>query len=194
MTKINAKDAIEKIRKMLFSEAAPEPAPTPAPDAPDPVAYTLKDGTTIKLLGNLDPGTQVLVETPDGDQPAPDGELELSDGTLLTITNGLIAAIETPQQETEEKNGGEQPDEIQFTPTDQLKAKILAIEKEITAFRESFVKQNTAQKELLDLVSAIATLPSVEPISTPKNAFSETKTKQEAKLRQLAECLKRLKK
>jgi hypothetical protein len=47
---------------------------------------------------------------------------------------------------------------------------------------------------LLDLVSQLAELPSGEPVSTPKNVFSGTKTKQELKMQQLAETLQKMKK
>jgi len=188
MTKINAKDAIEKIRKLLFTESSnsqSDPAQT---------SYNLKDGTPIKVVGNLAAGSAVLVSGTDGDTPAPDGELELSDGTVISVTGGLITEIETAGQAIDEQNGGDAPDESQFKAISGLQNKIAEIENKINAFRESFGKQAIAQKELLDLVTVLAELPANEPASKPKNAFSEIRSRQDAKMRHLASSLQKLKK
>ncbi len=188
MTKINAKDAIEKIKKLLFTDGSN------SQDAPVELSYNLKDGTPIKVVGSLAAGSAVLVSGTDGDTPAPDGELELSDGTVLSITGGLITEIETANQAIDEQNGGNEPDESQFSAIAGLQSKIAEIEKEINSFRESFGNHALAQKELLDLVTVLAELPANEPASKPKNAFSEIRTKQDAKLRHLAASLQKLKK
>ena len=192
MTKINAKDAIDKIKKMLFTEDNKDGG-TPAKDAQAGVSYTLKDGTTIKLSNGLVEGSQVLISGADGDTPAPDGDLELSDGTTISITGGLITEIETPGQEVDEQDGGETPDETRFKAIGNLENKIASIEKEINAFRKSLSNQTIGQKELLDLVSKLAELPADEPASKPKNVFAQAKSKQDSKMRQLADSLQKMK-
>jgi hypothetical protein len=193
MTKINAKQAIDKIKKMLFTEGSPDTG-TAAKDASAGTSYTLKDGTPVSIKGGLVKGSQVLISGADGDTPAPDGELELSDGTTLSITGGLITDIITPGQEVDQQNGGEAPDESQFWAVGNLENKISSIEKEINAFRARISNQALAQKEILDLVGKLAELPADEPASKPKNVFAQAKSKQDSKMRQLADSLQKMKK
>jgi hypothetical protein len=189
MNKINAKQAIDKIKKLLFTEDTKDGS-TPAGDT----TYTLKDGTVIKLSDGLQAGSQVLISGADGDTPAPDGELELSDGTTISITGGLITDVETPSQEVDDQDGGETPDQTQFKAIGSLETKIASIEKEINAFRKSLSSQALGQKEILDLVGKLADLPAGEPASKPKNVFAEQRSKQDSKMRQLADSLQKMKK
>ena len=193
MTRINAKDAIEKIRKLLFTDSGKTAAPTTKNGATTTVSYNLKDGTPIKVEGSLANGAAVLVPGTDGDTPAPDGELELADGTVISVTGGIITNIETAGQSADSKDGGDAPDESQFSAVNALESKIAEIEKEINSFRQSFKNQSLAQEQVLDLIGRLAELPSSEPVSRPKNAFSEIRSKQEEKIRHLADSLKRIK-
>jgi hypothetical protein len=189
MTKLNAKDAIERIRKMLFTDGSHHTNQTN-----DPVtgtSYTLKDGTSIKVMGALEPGVQVLIAAANGDQPAPDGELELSDGTLINITGGLITEVET-SQEADGKNAEGTTGHQQFGNT-KFETKVAELEHEINAIREFFNRQVNASKELVELVSTLLNLPSEEPVSKPKNTFSEVQDKKDANLRNLTSSLQKLK-
>lgn len=193
MTKINAKEAIEKIRKLLFTDGSQAGASSTKDGSTTTVSYNLKDGTAIKVVGSLENGAEVLVVGADGDSPAPDGELELADGAVISVTGGIITDIETASHAADSKDGGDAPDESQFKAINGLESKISEIEKEINAFRESFKNQSLAQEQVLDLIGKLAELPSSEPASKPKNAFSEIRGKQEEKMRHLSDSLKRLK-
>jgi len=194
MTKINAKEAIEKIRKLLFTDGSQTGGSSAKDSATTTVSYNLKDGTPIKVVGNLENGAAVLVAGADGDTPAPDGELELADGTVISVTGGIISNIENATQAADSKDGGDAPDESQFKAINGLESKIAEIEKEINAFRKSFKNQSLAQEQVLDLIGRLAELPAGEPASKPKNAFSEIRGKQEEKMRHLSDSLKSLKK
>jgi len=193
MTKINAKEAIEKIRKLLFTDGGQAGASSNKDGSNTATSYNLKDGTPIKVVGSLQNGAEVLIVGADGDTPAPDGELELADGTVIGVTGGIITEIETVGQAADSKDGGDAPDESQFKAINGLESKISEIEKEINAFRESFKNQSLAQEQVLDLIGRLAELPSTEPVSKPRNAFSEIRGKQEEKMRHLSDSLKRLK-
>ena len=193
MTKINAKEAIEKIRKLLFTDGSQAGAPASKDGEASTVSYNLKDGTPIKVVGSLQNGAEVLLVGADGNTPAPDGELGLANGTVIGVTGGIITEIETSGQAEDSKDGGDAPDESQFKAINGLESKISEIEKEINSFRESFKNQSLAQVQVLDLISKLAELPSTEPASKPKNAFSEIRNKQEEKMRHLTDSLKRLK-
>jgi hypothetical protein len=192
MTKINAKEAIERIRKMLFADGGQAAGSADGGGGASATSYVLKDGTTVSITDGLAVGSQVLVNAADGNQPAPDGELELSDGTTISITGGLITEIETASQEVDEQNGGETPDQAQFKRSEMLSDKITALEKELTTFKEKFSKQTLAQEELISLVAQLADLPAGEPIIKPTNIFSETRSKQDSHIRQLADSLQKL--
>jgi len=189
MTKINAKEAIERIKKLLFADNGQATGTGTA----DSTTYQLKDGTPIKVLGSLETGSQVLVSSADGDQPAPDGELELADGTTINITGGIITEVVTPQQETDDQNGGQTPDASQFASQAKLAERLAGLEEELAQIKETFGRQSDAQKELLDLVGRLAELPAEDPVAAPKSSFSETKGKQDQKMKHLVDSLQKMK-
>jgi len=77
------KEALEKLNRFLTKQA-------------DPATLTsgkLSDGTEIKYPGELAVGTSVIVVTPEGEIPAPDGEHTLEDGTIIKTEGGNITEI-----------------------------------------------------------------------------------------------------
>ena len=62
----------------------------------------LKDGSA-KVVWNgesLAQGVEVMIETPEGLLPAPDGVHELEDGTMIEVAGGVVSAVKT-EEETE---------------------------------------------------------------------------------------------
>ena len=84
---MNATEKLKQIRKMLFGEEKTFGE------------ATLADGTVIKWEGELATGVAVMAITADGEVPAPDGEHQLEDGTIVTTVGGLVTEIESPQPE-----------------------------------------------------------------------------------------------
>lgn len=84
---MNATEKLKQIRKMLFGEEKTFGE------------ATLADGTVIKWEGELATGVAVMAITADGEVPAPDGEHQLEDGTIVTTVGGLVTEIESPQAE-----------------------------------------------------------------------------------------------
>lgn len=84
---MNAQEKLKQIRKMLFGEEKTF------------AEATLKDGTVIKWEGELAEGVAVMAITADGEVPAPDGNHQLEDGTIVTTVGGLVTEIEAPQSE-----------------------------------------------------------------------------------------------
>lgn len=66
----------------------------------------LPDGSVLVWEGEPAIGTQVMVETPEGNVPAASGEYTLEDGTVITIVDGVITEIEAPANEGEDANAG----------------------------------------------------------------------------------------
>lgn len=60
----------------------------------------LKDGSA-KVVWNgesLAQGVEVMIETPEGLLPAPDGVHELEDGTMIEVAGGVVSAVKTVEE------------------------------------------------------------------------------------------------
>lgn len=91
------KEFFEKSKK-LFAE--PEAGVTePEAEAGEPAVkeYRLKDGTIVKVSGELIAGSKVMVvDAAQGEIPAPDGDHELEDGTIISTKGGMIENVTAP--------------------------------------------------------------------------------------------------
>ena len=197
---MTVKEGIEKIRLMLASEGEADQVETNEPEAPVSMmsfeTYDLKDGSKIDLSG-LEIGAEaMLVDESGNSSPAPDGEHELVDGTMVTTVGGKVEGIETPQAEMEpiEEPETEMPMEMdKFTEIDgtieNLKAENEALKAKISSIEGKF---SQAINDLSDVVLGLASTPSTNPIQAPKNSFSQVE-KREDKIERLLSKVKNLK-
>jgi len=184
---MTVKEGIEKIRLMLASEFEVDQVETSEPEAP--VAelafetYDLKDGSKIELSG-LEIGAEaMLVDESGNTYPAPDGEHELVDGTMVTTVGGKIEGIETPQAEMEPIEMPEEEipmEEDKFQVIDgtieNLKAENEALKAKIASIEGKF---SQAINDLSDVVLGLASTPGASPIQAPKNSFSQSEKRDE---------------
>lgn len=71
---------------------APAPVPTPAPVKLKEVKT--KDGKTLSVDGDIAATMPImLIDPTSGPGPAPDGDYELADGTIVSVTGGLISVV-----------------------------------------------------------------------------------------------------
>jgi hypothetical protein len=197
---MTVKEGIEKIRLMLASEGEADQVDTNEPEAPVSElafeTYDLKDGSKIDLSG-LEIGAEALLVDESGNSsPAPDGEHELVDGTMITVVGGKVEGIETPQAEAEpiEMPEEEIPMESdKFTEIDgtieNLKAENEALKAKIASIEGKF---SQAINDLSDVVLGLASTPSAGPIQAPKNSFSQVE-KREEKIERFLNKVKNLK-
>ena len=211
---MDLKEAILKIPKLVekLGMAEDKPAETPqngaeskedtngdgVVDAADEVANTeqsfldakLSDGTIVSWEGDLMQGTPIFVMDETGNRlPAPDGVLELEDGTILEVVGGAVAAIK-PAAEVQEPGNGEEgmaDDEAGLTPAQakrlietvvketvfdkaELEAKFEAIEKDNEALKAELEDSKKLLTETFAIVEKLADMPSVAP-KTSKDGF-----------------------
>lgn len=200
--KLSVKEGIEKIRLMLASEGSEEVSIETSEEAPVTQlsfeTYDLKDGSKIDLSG-LEIGAEAMLVDESGNaSPAPDGEHELVDGTMVTTVGGKVEGIETPQAEAEpiEEPETEMPMEMEADKFEEVNGNISSLQAENEALKAKIAsiegKFSQAINDLSDVVLGLASTPSAGPIQAPKNSFSQVE-KREDKIERFLNKVKTLK-
>lgn len=187
--KLSVKEGIEKIRLMLASEGLEEVSIETSEEAPVTElsfeTYDLKDGSKIELSGLEIGADAMLVDESGNTSPAPDGEHELVDGTMITIVGGKVEGIETPQAEAEpiEEVEEEIPMEMEANKFEEMNGSISSLQAENEALKAKIAsiegKFSQAINDLSDVVLGLASTPGAGPIQTPKNSFSQVEKREE---------------
>lgn len=181
-------EAIEKIKVLLASNEEAVVETTEEASAPvtelNFETYDLKDGSKIDLSG-LEIGAEaMLVDETGNSAPAPDGEYELADGTMVSVMAGKVEGVETPQAEApevEDEAGVEMPmesdkfEEMNGTIS-YLTAENEALKAKVSELESKF---NQAFSEVIGALEGLATMPSADAIQKPKNAFSVIEKKED---------------
>lgn len=152
----------------------------------------LTDGTVIKYEGTLAVGTAILVETAEGDIPAPDATHEVEGGLLVTTVGGIVTEIVEPAESEVVIEATQE-----FATVEKFNEVIASLENKIsmltTAF-ESVVakleKQGEAFSKTVDLVERVANLPSGAPINVDQTKLSK-KDQQFENIKKFAQQLKK---
>lgn len=187
---MDAKEAIKKIGDLLkaaFGEQSAEQVFE---------AGKLADGTVIQYSA-LEPGGDIFVLGADGtQQPAPAGELELEDGSVIVVTEpGKIAevkakAAEAPAEEEMKQDTPDYAPQIAALTQENaaLKTRIDALEKRNGNFAAMFQAVHAA-------VAALGGEDSAEPVQPPKQTvFKSNKPGKEAALARVAAALAKIQK
>ena len=146
---MSPKEAVEKIKNMLFGEIPEVPAVPAVPAAPAQVFadYKLKDGTMVSI-DKLEIGGSVNLNG----EPAPDGYHLLEDGTKIEVSKGLIVGVE------KEEVVPEVPEELKKLPVQmsEVNKDIVDLKKTIDAQAKLIAKQSESLKAMFSLVETIA--------------------------------------
>jgi hypothetical protein len=195
---MNATEALQKIKALFAEEGQVVTADVPAPAEEAKMSfesYDLKDGSKIELSA-LEIGAEAMLADGSGNTaPAPDGEYELADGTMVSVSAGLVSGIETPAAEAPASEEAPAPAEMeeQFSALDAeieaLKATNEALKAELAKVEGKF---NQAFGELIAVVEGLSKLPSVEPTQAPRTAFSagESRAEKEGRLLERLKAIK----
>lgn len=194
-------EIIEKVRELLFSK----PVESKFIDA------VLKDGTKVKVDGDLVLGSSVMVVDVDGNEiPAPDAEHTLEDGTVVTTVGGVITEIEAVEEVTEEEEVVTEElveeevavEEVVEEPVDQLKLmeeRMTELEKKMEEILSTSSMTKTEMGKITDatiyLAEEFSKTPAGEKLEIKKSGFlsdlteSKTNTKSE-KMNQIQRILR----
>jgi hypothetical protein len=145
----------------------------------------LVDGTIIRYE-SLEVGMPLMVIDEAGNElPAPDGEHELEDGTMVTVESGIITEVatkseEAPEAEMPEEMPIEQPmaavESVTKEDFEALKTEVDSLKtrfEEFTKTNETLSADNVALKEIVketfSIVEKLAKVPSDNPVSVRSN-------------------------
>lgn len=153
---MNAKEAIDSIKKLVFGEEIPAPIEAPVQMGTE---YKLADGTSV-MIDKLEVGGIVKI----GEVVAPDGVHILEDGTAIEIKDGLIVMV-TPKEEESPKVEIEMEGQLS-----QMKKEFEAFKTEFETYKANFekvsVKADTQLKANEELVKLVEFL-SEQPVTSP---------------------------
>ena len=145
---MSPKEAVEKIKNMLFGEVVP-PVVLPESVGSGQVFadYKLKDGTIVSI-DKVEIGGQVQLNG----EPAPDGYHLLEDGTKIEVSKGLIVGVE------KEAVVAEVPEEMKKLPLQMsaVNQDIVDLKKTIDAQAKLIATQTESLKQMFALVETIA--------------------------------------
>jgi len=179
------KDGIEQIKLLLSAQAelqTEEVAQEPATELSFET-YDLMDGTKIDLSALEMGGDAMLVDESGNSVTAPNGEYELADGTMVTVLEGKIEGIESPEAEMPEVEDEmtKEKEEEMSTQFDEMDATINYLKAENEALKakldEMDGKFNQAFEKVFVLVEELAKMPSADAIQAPKQSFKVTESK-----------------
>jgi spore coat protein CotH len=180
---MEAKEIIAKLRQTfneLVNNAEVAPAPSAEPEMVQPTKAKLIDGTEIEVT-EMGVGGVVTING----MPAPVGEHQLEDGTILTVgDNGVITAIEPSAPMTEDMAKKLKMEEVfnAFqTSTNQkfsdYEAKFNSYEAKFADYEAKLSKATTVIEGLLNLTQTLAETPTGTPDASVKSSanFKEEK-------------------
>jgi hypothetical protein len=181
---MNSKEVIQEIRSLLgFSEETKTEMAT----------ATLVDGTIVEWEGELAVGTAIFVQTGEGLIKAPDATHEVEGGMLVTTVDGIVTEIVETEVEVEveasEFASLESFNSLMSAFNDAV-SRLEALEKKLIETESKFNSMKSVFSKTVDLVEAVANLPSDEPTKAPSKELSK-KEQQFANIIKLAQQLKK---
>jgi hypothetical protein len=181
---MEAKKALEQIKSLLFADKVAEVV-SQEEVAIEFMEGVLADGTIVKF-DKLEAGGMISVVTPDGEVPAPVGEHELEDGTIVVVSEpGVIAEVKMVEVAAEnevevevemsEEDEDAKPliEEVVAEPqvdkfaeiSEQFNSKLAEVETKVDVL-------NDVTKRLVEFMEAFAQVETAQETQAPKNAFS----------------------
>jgi hypothetical protein len=192
-------EAINKIKQM-FAEAGELPVPSAMP-LQSMAEYTLKSGAKV-MIDKFEVGGKVtLVDEGGNEVPAPAGEHELIDGSVITLDeNSLITSIKVPEVELPEVPEVE-IESNKHEEEDMMKKKIEEMQKQLDEIKMAYdaklasqeAKFSKGMSDISDVLVQLLNTPSANATEAPKEKFNQHIEKKEDKISRFLDFAKSIK-
>ena len=172
--KVAAKELFAAVKDEKFED------PAPAGQAPSYTEVPLEDGTILKVSA-LEVGGEVILVSPEGEVPAPEGEHKLADGSVLVVKKEGEKAVIAEIKPAAEMKKDTPSTEATFAAIEEkfaaLKAEALennkALKAELEAVKLKLSKANSMIKQTVEVVEAFASVPTAQPIVKPTQTVNK---------------------
>jgi len=191
-------EAINKIKQM-FAEAGELPVASAEP-IQSFAEYVLKSGAKVMIDKYEVGGKVTLVDDMGNEVPAPAGEHELADGSIMVLDeNSIITEIKVPQAEAPEA-----PEvEVEVAPIaeDMMKKKIDEMQRQLDEIKMAYdaklasqeAKFSKGMSDISDVLVQLLSTPSANATEAPKEKFNQHVEKKEDKISRFLEFAKSIK-
>jgi hypothetical protein len=197
---MNAKEALQEIKSLLFTENSKEK-----------FALTdgkLEDGTAVKY--DLESGEIYVVGQDGANMPAPVGEHKLESGEVIVVVEeGKIAEVKKaesePKVEVEVEAAKEDaPAEDEKPKIDEqmsaMEEKYAALEKKVEEMAKKLEEMGNKEEKMSEAIKlsaqvleTLATEPSADPIQKPNTFYKEVKDAKQQQFNKLQQVFQNLK-
>ena len=192
-------EAINKIKQM-FAEAGELPVASVEPTQSF-AEYSLKSGAKV-MIDKLEVGGKVsLIDEGGNESPAPAGEHELIDGSVIvldeaaTILEVKVPEVEVPEVEVEAKDYEKKGEE------DMMKKKIDEMQRQLDEIKMAYDAKLASQElkfskgisDISDVLVQLLSTPSANATEQPKDKFNQHVEKKEDKLNRFLDFAKSIK-
>jgi hypothetical protein len=197
---MNAKEALQEIKSLLFTENSKEK-----------FALTdgkLEDGTAVKY--DLESGEIYVVGQDGANMPAPVGEHKLESGEIIVVVEeGKIAEVKKaesePKVEVEVEAAKEDaPAEDEKPKIDEkmsaMEEKYAALEKKVEEMAKKLEEMGNKEEKMSEAIKlsaqvleTLATEPSADPIQKPNTFYKEVKDAKQQQFNKLQQVFQNLK-
>ena len=182
-------EAINKIKQM-FADAGELPKPSAMP-LQSMAEYVLKSGAKV-MIDKFEVGGKVtLVDEGGNEVPAPAGDHELVDGSVITLDeNSIITAIKVPEVELPEVPEVQIEVESKKIEEDMMKKKIMEMQKQLDEIKMAYdaklasqeAKFSKGMSDISDVLVQLLNTPSANATEAPKEKFNQHIEKKEDKI------------
>ncbi len=189
-------EAINKIKQM-FAEAGELPVASAEP-LQSFAEYVLKSGAKVMIDKYEIGGKVTLVDDAGNETPAPAGEHELADGSVMVLDEAsTIVEIKVPEVEMPEEV------EIEIAPIEEdlMKKKIEEMQKQLDEIKMAYdaklahqeAKFSKGMSDISDVLVQLLNTPSANATEAPKEKFNQHVEKKEDKISRFLEFAKTIK-
>lgn len=174
---MDAKKILAKVKELFSDLTAPAPTAAPADLPIVPIEYETKDGKKV-TIDKLEVGGVVAI---DG-SPAPVGDIELADGTIIVVSdNGVIAEVKPVEAPAPTEDMGAKFSAFETLTNEKFanyETKFSAYEQRFADYEVKLGQANRVIEQLMNLSQLLVEAPAAKPdVSATPNNFKKEEDK-----------------